>query len=85
MDICNGGTISAGSSSITFTNDHAEACTITSCTIAGWPATDPVIPAKQGSTPGSKTVQLSVAAAVGSYTYVASCCSKRNNPVIKVQ
>jgi hypothetical protein len=85
MDICGGGTISVGANSINFTNDHTEACTITSCTLAGWPTTDPVIAAKQGSTPGSGTVNLSVPATAGTYTYTPNCCRKRNNPQIKVQ
>ncbi len=51
MDVCDGGTINSGSTSITFTNNKTSSCTITSCTLAGWPTTDPVVPAKQGLRP----------------------------------
>ena len=85
MDVCDGGTINSGSTSVSFTNNKTQACTITSCTLAGWPTTDPVVPAKQGTTPGSLVVQLSVAAQVGTYTYTPNCCAKRTNPTIKVE
>ena len=85
MDICAGGTINAGVNTITFTNHHTAQCTITSCTMPGWPTTDPVVPGKQGSTPGSKVVNLSTPATVGSYTYTPDCCDQGTDPVIKVQ
>ena len=85
MDMCAGGTVSAGVNSISFTNNHNAACTITSCTMPGWPATNPVIPARQGSTPGSGVVQLSQPAAVGTYTYTPNCCDQGTGPQIKVQ
>ncbi len=85
MDICAGGTVSVGTTSISFTNNHQQ-CTITSCTMPGWPTTAPVIPGKQGSTPGTGTVQLSIpAAAGGPYTYTPDCCKKETNPTIKVE
>jgi len=85
MDICAGVTVIIGTQSITFTNDHKEACTITSCDMPGWPTTDPVIPKKQGSTPGTGVVQLSQPATKGHYTYTPDCCKQENDPVIKVQ
>ena len=85
MDICGGGTIGVGATSISFTNDHTESCTISGCTMPGWPTTDPVIPAKQGPTPGSGTVNLSAPATAGEYSYSPSCCKKRTDPTIKVQ
>jgi len=86
MDICAGGTVSIGATSISFTNDHPEQCTITSCDMPGWPTTDPIIPGRQGSTPGTGTVQLSTpAVAGGPYTYTPGCCKKRTAPVIRVQ
>jgi hypothetical protein len=85
MDVCGGGTISVGATSISFTNDHTEPCTLSDCTLPGWPTTNPVIPAKQGSTPGTGTVPLSTPATAGDYPYTASCCKKRTGPQIKVQ
>jgi hypothetical protein len=80
MDICGGGTVGVGATSISFTNDHNEDCTITSCTLPGWPTTDPVITAKS-----TQPVNLTQPATAGDYTYTPSCCRKRTNPVIKVQ
>jgi len=80
MDICAGGTVSVGATSISFTNNHNENCTITSCTIAGWPTTDPVIAAKT-----TQSVPLSTPATAGDYTYTPNCCTKRTDPIIKVQ
>ena len=80
MDIRAGGTISVGAASIAFTNNHNEDCTITSCTIAGWPTTPPVITKKT-----TQSVPLSTPATTGDYTYTPDCCGKRTNPVIKVQ
>jgi hypothetical protein len=85
MDICAGGTISAGATSITFTNHHAEACTITGCSMPGWPTVPPQIPGKQGSNPGTGVVNLSVAAQPGNYPYTPDCCPQGGAPVIKVQ
>lgn len=85
MDVCAGGTINAGATSITFTNHHSEDCTITSCDMPGWPTTDPVIPRKQGSTPGSQIVELSTPATPGTYDYTPTCCDEETGPQIKVQ
>lgn len=85
MDICAGGIIGIGAQSITFTNDHKEDCTITSCDMPGWPTKDPVIPKKQGSTPGTGVVHLSQPATTGKYPYTPTCCDQGNDPVIKVQ
>jgi hypothetical protein len=85
MDVCGGGTISVGATSITFENHHDQTCTLADCTMSGWPTTDPVVPAKNGATPGTLTVQLSSSAVAGDYTYTPSCCNKRGAPVIKVQ
>jgi hypothetical protein len=85
MDVCAGGTINAGATSITFTNHHPEDCTITGCDMPGWPTTDPVIPGKQGSTPGSLAVDLSTPATQGTYDYTPDCCDEETGPQIKVQ
>jgi hypothetical protein len=52
MDVCGGGTISTTTSSITFENNHPEACTLSGCTLPGWPTTDPVVPARANGTDG---------------------------------
>jgi hypothetical protein len=85
MDLCGGGTIAVGATSVTFSNSHPEPCTITSSTMPGWPTTPPVIPAKQGSNNGIGIVPISIPARAGDYTYTPNCCKKRMNPVIKVQ
>ena len=85
MDVCGGGTISTTTSSITFENNHPEACTLSGCTLPGWPTTDPVVPARANGTDGTLVVDLSPPLSVGDYSYNASCCRKRTDPVIKVQ
>jgi hypothetical protein len=93
MNVCDGGTISGGVTSILFTNPNTTSYTITSCkdangnTMPGWPATNPVIPAAQNGVSGSHTVQLAVAAISGkSYVYTPSpSCTIGTNPTIRVQ
>jgi hypothetical protein len=85
MDICAGGQISIGAKQVQFTNDHSVDCTITSCTMPQWPKTPPVIPKRQGGTPGVGIVQLTAPATQGKYDYTPNCCDKQNNPQIKVQ
>jgi hypothetical protein len=85
MDICAGGTVSIGATLITFTNDHTVECTITRCDMPGWPKTDPVIPKRQGGTPGSGIVHLTQPAIKGKYTYTPDCCGKQTDPQIKVE
>jgi len=48
MDVCAGGSISVGATSITFTNHHTVACKITSCELPGFPPIPPdvVVPRK---------------------------------------
>ena len=45
IPVCTGGTVANGASSVTFTNALPEEVTITSCTMPGWPNTEPVVPA----------------------------------------
>jgi hypothetical protein len=86
MDVCAGGTIGAGATSITFTNNHTKKCTITSCDMPGWPTTDPVIPKREGGVAGTQVVSLGVAAVAGNtYTYTPDCCDQGTPPQIKVQ
>jgi len=85
MDICAGGTVNAGVTSISFTNDHPVPCTITSCDMPGWPKKPPVIPKRKGGTPGQGTVNLTQPAPAGEYDYTPDCCHNDTNPTIKVQ
>ena len=88
MDICAGGTISIGTTSITFTNNHTVACNITSCNLPGFPTIPPnvQVPARVGSQAGSKTVTLNPPPSVaGTYTYAPDCCDPGTPPEIKVQ
>jgi hypothetical protein len=93
MNVCDGGTISGGVTSIPFTNTSTTTSyTITSCkdssgnTMPGWPSTNPVIPMASGGVNGSHTVVLSVAAISGKeYTYITSpLCPQATNPKIRV-
>ena len=83
MDVCKGGTVSAGSTSIRLTNNHPEPCAITGCEMPGWPA-NLVVPAEQNGVPGTLTVQLAARVAPGTYPYQASCCPE-SHPKIIVQ
>jgi hypothetical protein len=86
MDVCAGGKISPGTSSITFTNDHTVACKITSCQLPGWPSGTQTVPKRQGSTAGSLTVPLNPPPTTpGDYPYTPDCCDKETDPKIKVQ
>jgi hypothetical protein len=95
MDVCSGGTISGGVTSIEFTNSNPDqSFTITNCVstsngqpMPGWPATDPVVLKAKAGVPGSHVVRLSVAAISGNtYEYTPSpTCPQANNPQIKVQ
>ena len=85
MVVCAGGTIRVGDTLIDFVNHHNVDCTLSDCDMPGWPTTDPLVPKKVGSTPGTSTVGLSTPATACDYTYSASCCAKRTNPTIKVQ
>jgi hypothetical protein len=86
MDVCAGGTISAGATSITFTNHHDEECTITSCDMPGWPTTDPVIPKKKDGVAGTQVVDLTEPAVAGNtYDYTPDCCDEETPPQIRVQ
>jgi hypothetical protein len=89
FDVCAGGTVSAGNTTITFTNHRAESCTVSDdgsgmslSTLTG--NSSVVVPAKGGTPPvdGSVTLNILTTATPGTYTYSASCCKKRTNPSI---
>jgi len=84
MDVCVGGTVRAGATSITFTNPRPEPCTITGCKIPGWPPNPPTVPAAQGGTPGKLVIQLAERGPSGTYPYSVSCCPDAH-PVIKLE
>jgi len=87
IPVCTGGPCNAGVSSLTFTNGLPQEVTITSCTMPGWPKTQPQVPAAQNGVNGSTTVQLASRTTVGTYDYTTnpSCNTKATNPQIKVQ
>lgn len=84
MDVCEGGTVRTGGTSITFTSHHPVPCTITGCKMPGWPAKKPAVPAEHNGVSGTLTVQLAAIVPPGTYPYQASCCTE-SHPVIKVQ
>lgn len=71
--LCNSGTVDHNDGAITFVNNFASPCTITSCTVPCWPYPPPnpgpVVPANS-----QLTVALRCLPATGTYTYTASCC-----------
>jgi hypothetical protein len=85
IDLCAGGTVSAGSTTITFTNHRPKACTITglgdllSC---GDPFS---VPAKANGVNGTITCTILSNAAAGTYPYQSSCCDDQTNPSIVYQ
>jgi len=88
MDVCAGGKISIGATSITFTNDHPVICNITSCDLPGFPSIPPdvQVPARVGSQPGTTTVPLNPPPSVaGTYDYTPDCCDEETPPTIKVE
>lgn len=78
MDVCAGGTVNG--TSVTFNNNHDEACTITGLQSLLSCGSSFVVPAK-----GSLTCNILSNATKGTYPYTASCCKKRTNPSIIYQ
>jgi len=87
IPVCTGGTAPNGASSVTFTNALPEEVTITSCTMPGWPHTEPEVPAALNGVNGTKTVQLDELTRTGTYEYTTDpvCNNMGTNPEIKVQ
>ncbi|HLW51827.1 MAG TPA: hypothetical protein VKW06_03200 [Candidatus Angelobacter sp.] len=85
IDICAGGTVRTNQ--ITFSNDHAEPCTITGLGKLVDCGDSFTVPARSGAGPGTKTCNVSGNASKKSYPYNASCCGKGpdTNPVIIYQ
>jgi len=80
VDICNGGTVSAGSQSAIFANGTGAPCTITT-------VDRNLFPVPQHIAPGLNTVPFTHAVAAGDapYSYHPTCCGGGTDPVIKVQ
>jgi hypothetical protein len=88
VTVCQDGMIGGNSTSITFANYNAYPCTITSCAVPGWaspPRPNPIVPAAQGSVPGTITVPLAGQTQPGTYPYTSDCCPGATDPTIKVQ
>lgn len=85
FDLCAGGTVSAGSTTITFTNHRPNACTITGLGSLLDCGNSFSVPGKSGSVNGSKTCNILSNAAAGTYPYSSSCCDDQTNPAIILQ
>jgi hypothetical protein len=96
IPVCDGGFLSGGSTTITFTNSSTTtAYTINTPTsvpggqnMQGWPVNQPqTVPQAQNGVNGGKTVTLTVAAQSGkTYQYTTTpVCPQQANPKIVVQ
>jgi hypothetical protein len=85
-DVCAQQTVASGTTTITFVNHHNEVCTIDGLGNLVDCGNSFTVPAKSGSTPGTKTCNVLSTATPGTYDYTASCCGrKRTNPSIILQ
>ena len=85
FDLCAGGTVSAGSTTVTFTNHRPNACTITGLGNLLSCGNSFVVPAKANGVNGSITCTILANAAAGTYPYSSSCCDDQTNPAIIYQ
>jgi hypothetical protein len=85
IDVCAGGTASAGSTTITFTNNRTIACTITGLGTLVHCGNSFTVPAQSNGVAGTKTCNINSNAATGHYSYSASVCPQGGNPVIVYQ
>jgi hypothetical protein len=85
IDLCAGGTVSAGSTTITFTNHRPNACTITGLGNLLSCGNSFSVPAKANGVNGTITCTILSNAAAGRYPYSSSCCDDETNPVIIMQ
>lgn len=84
ISVCDGGTLPAGSTSITFYNNQPYTIYVDDLGLPGFPQSFPVPPA-QGGNNGTATQAIQPAQA-GTYSYTTSPQCKGNTPpVIKVQ
>ena len=85
IDLCAGGTVSAGSTTITFTNHRPTQCTINGLgSLLNCGNSFPV-PAKANGVNGTVTCTILPGAPAGRYPYSSSCCDDETNPVIIMQ
>jgi hypothetical protein len=82
IDLCAGGTASAGSTTITFTNHRTSACTITGLGDLLDCGNSFSVPAKANGVNGTVTCNIKSGAAPGTYTYSSTCCDDETNPAI---
>jgi hypothetical protein len=89
FDVCAGGTVTAGTSSVTFTNHRTTSCTLTNIssdptsltTLTGQSSI--TVPAASGTPPVNGSVTVAIITSVkGTYKYHASCCPQAGNPAI---
>jgi hypothetical protein len=85
FDVCAGATASAGSTTLTFTNNRPTVCTITGLGNLVDCGNSFTVPAQSGGNAGTKTCTIQANAATGSYSYSASVCPQGGNPVIIYQ
>jgi|SRR6185312_1194879 len=85
FDLCAGGTASAGSTTITFTNHRPSACTITGLGSLLDCGNSFSVPAKANGVNGSKTCNILSTATPGTYSYASTCCDDETNPAIIYQ
>ena len=85
FDLCAGGTVSAGSTTITFTNHRPTACTITGLGSLVDCGNSFSVPGRSGVVNGTKTCNILSSATPGTYSYSSSCCDDEMNPVIIYQ
>ena len=85
IDLCAGGTVSAGSTTITFTNHRPNACTITGLGTLVDCGNSFSVPAKANGVNGTKTCNILANAAAGTYPYSSACCDEETNPAIIMQ
>jgi hypothetical protein len=83
IDLCAGGTASAGSTTITFTNHRPNACTITGLGTLLNCGNSFTVPAKANGVNGTKT--CTIIGPAGTYPYQSTCCDDQTNPVIIMQ
>jgi hypothetical protein len=85
FDVCAGATASAGSTTLTFTNNRTVQCTITGLGNRVDCGNSFTVPAQSNGVAGTKTCNIKANATTGNYSYSASVCPQGGNPVIIYQ
>ncbi|HEY2913105.1 MAG TPA: hypothetical protein VGK21_07080 [Candidatus Angelobacter sp.] len=85
FDLCAGATASAGSTTLTFTNNRPFACTIRGLGNLVDCGDSFSVPAKAHGVNGTKTCTILANAAAGTYPYSSHCCGDQTNPAIIMQ